>query len=120
LHVVTTACFATFDLANDTELHYCKDVDTIQNEPMTKARKPITLRTLRKNQRDRGILYKIIRARLGLTQHAMARLMGCSRDSIAAREGSKRLYTAAELLALKDISGMGDSEWLELLREIAK
>lgn len=50
----------------------------------------------------------------------MGRLMGCTRDSIAAREGSKRLYTATELLALKDVSGMGDSEWLDLLREIAK
>ncbi len=95
-------------------------MDTIQNEAMTKPRKPITLRTLRKNQRDRGILYKIIRARLGLTQSGMATLMGCTRDAIAAREGSKRLYTAAEMLSLKDISGMSDSEWLELLREIAK
>jgi len=87
---------------------------------MTKPRKPITLRTLRKNQRDRGILYKIIRVRLGITQADMGRLMGCSRDSIAAREGSKRLYTAHELLALKDVSGLNDVDWCNLLREIAK
>jgi transcriptional regulator with XRE-family HTH domain len=87
---------------------------------MTKPKKPITLRTLRRNQRDRGILYKIIRVRLGITQAAMGDLMGCSRDSIAAREGSKRLYTARELLALKDVSGLDDVEWCELLREIAK
>lgn len=87
---------------------------------MTKARKPLTLRTIRQNQRDRGVLYKIIRARLGLTQEAMGRLIGCSRDSIAAREGSKRLYTAAELQILKEISGLTNDEWCKLLEEIAK
>lgn len=87
---------------------------------MTKARKPLTLRTIRQNQRDRGVLYKIIRARLGLTQEAMGRLIGCTRDSIAAREGSKRLYTAAELQVLKEISGLTNDEWCKLLEEIAK
>jgi DNA-binding XRE family transcriptional regulator len=87
---------------------------------MTKSRQPLTVRTIRKNQRDRGILYKIIRAKLGLTQEAMGRLIGCTRDSIAAREGSKRLYTALELQRLKDISGMTNDEWCALLEEIAK
>jgi hypothetical protein len=50
----------------------------------------------------------------------MGALIGCSRDSIVSREHSKKLYTIGELLTLKDISGMSDSEWLELLREIAK
>ena len=87
---------------------------------MTKSRQPLTVRTLRRNQKDRGILYRIIRGRLGLTQEAMGRLIGCTRDSIAAREGSKRLYTVAEILMLKEISGMTNDEWVELLREIAK
>jgi len=86
----------------------------------SKVRKPLTLRTLRQNQRDRGILYKIIRVRLGLTQEAMGRLIGCTRDSIAAREGSKRLYTATELQVLKSVSGMTNDEWCALLEEIAK
>jgi hypothetical protein len=50
----------------------------------------------------------------------MARLMGCSKDALVRREHTKKLYTVIELQALKDISGMSDSEWLELLREIAK
>jgi len=50
----------------------------------------------------------------------MAALMGCSKDALVRREHTKKLYTVIELQALKDISGMTDSEWLELLREIAK
>lgn len=87
---------------------------------MTKARKPLTLRTLRYNQRDRGVLYRIVRARLGITQAAMGRLIGCSRDSIAGRESAKRLFTIAELQTLKEISGLTNDEWCMLLEEIAK
>lgn len=50
----------------------------------------------------------------------MGALIGCSRDSIVSREQSKKLYTIGELLTLKDIVGMGDVEWCELLREIAR
>lgn len=80
----------------------------------------LTASMLRKSRRDCGMLYRLIRAKLGITQVAMAALMGCSKDALVRREHTKRLYTVIELQALKDISGMTDSEWLELLREIAK
>jgi hypothetical protein len=50
----------------------------------------------------------------------MGRLLGCSRDSIVSREQSKKLYTIGELLILKELVGMDDIEWCNLLREIAK
>jgi len=87
---------------------------------VTKPKHILTARTLRRSRRDCGMLYRLIRARLGITQVAMARLMGCSKDALVRREHTKKLYTVIELQALKDISGMSDSEWLELLREIAR
>lgn len=87
---------------------------------VTKPKHALTARMLRRTRRDCGMLYRLIRARLGITQVAMAALMGCSKDALVRREHTKKLYTVIELQALKDISGMSDSEWLELLREIAR
>lgn len=84
------------------------------------TRRPITARTLRKAQRNRGILYRLLRNRLGITQKAMAALVGCSVDAITAREAKKRLYSAEEMIALYEISGMTAEEWIQLLREVAK
>ena len=86
--------------------------------PVTKH--PLTAARIRKERRGVGLLYKLIRHRLGLTQVDMGRLMGCSRDAIVNREHSKRVYTVHEMVELQRASGMGDVEWCELLREIAK
>ena len=87
---------------------------------VTKPKHALTARTLRRSRRDCGMLYRLIRARLGITQVAMARLMGCSKDALVRREHTKKLYSVIELQALKDISGLSDAEWLALLEEIAK
>jgi len=87
---------------------------------MTRAKIPLTARRLRQERKECGQLYRLIRAKLGLTQVAMGALIGCSRDSIVSREQSKKLYTISELLTLKEVAGMDDVEWCELLREIAK
>lgn len=80
----------------------------------------LTAKKLRRHKQERGILYKVIRSMLGISQADMAKLVGCSRDCIVQRERNKRLYTVMELLELKRISGLGDVEWCELLREISK
>lgn len=87
---------------------------------MTKPKIPLTARRLRQQRKECGQLYRLIRAKLGLTQTAMGALIGCSRDSIVSREQSKKLYTIGELLVLKDLAGLSDTEWCDLLREIAK
>jgi len=87
---------------------------------MTRPKVHLTARRLRNERKECGQLYRLIRARLGITQTAMGALIGCSRDSIVSREQSKKLYTIGELLTLKDIAGMNDDEWCNLLREIAK
>ena len=80
----------------------------------------LTAKKLRRHKQERGILYKVIRSMLGISQADMSKLVGCSRDCIVQRERNKRLYTVMELLELKRISGLGDVEWCELLREISK
>ena len=106
------------ELQSDTLVIYSRNVDTITTT-MNKPRKPLSARRLRYEQSDRGHLYRIIRARLGLTQVAMGALMGCTRDSILSREHSKRMYTLDELVELQRISGMTNDEWCNLLKEIA-
>lgn len=88
------------------------------SEVMT--RKPLTAARLRRERRDCGILYKIIRSRLGLTQTQLGALMGCSQSAIVNRESKKRLYSVIELVELLDLSGMTNDEWVALLREVAK
>ena len=87
---------------------------------MTKPRQPLTAARIRKERKEYGLLYRLIRSRLGLTQRDMGRLVGCSRDSIMAREQGKRLYSVGELVELKKISGLSNDEWCALLEEIAK
>lgn len=82
--------------------------------------KGITRRRLRHSRQSQGILYTTVRARLGLSQSAMADLMGLPRYAIVNRERTKRVYTVEELVALHTLSGLTDIEWCQLLRDIAK
>lgn len=84
------------------------------------TRKPLTAARIRRERRECGVLYKIIRSRLGLTQKQLGDLIGCTQSAIVQREYKKRVYTVGELVELLDISGMTDAEWVALLREIAK
>lgn len=84
------------------------------------TRKPLTVARIRKERRECGLLYKIIRNRLGLTQKQLGDLIGCSQSAIVNRESKKRLYSVIELVELKQLSGMSDTEWCKLLEEIAK
>lgn len=94
-------------------------VDTVKMKyPPTKY--PLTAARIRKERRSVGLLYKLLRHRLGLTQSQMGVLLGCSRDAIVCREHSKRTYTVDEMVTLCDISGLSDAEFFAMLREIAK
>lgn len=106
-------------MANGTQLHYllCMHIDT-QGQTMT--RKPLTVAQIRKSKRECGLLYKIIRSRLGLSQTAMGRLIGCSLYAIINREAKKRIYTVGEMVTLYEVSGMTPDEWVALMKEIAK
>lgn len=99
---------------------YGEGVDTQTGSFMTRNQKRITANYLRFEHHERGALYSAIRHRLGVTQRAMAALLGVSRDAIVVREHRKRLYTITELLALLDISQLSPDEFVQLLREIAK
>ena len=80
----------------------------------------LTASQIRKAKRTPGILYTLVRSKLGLTQVEMAALLGVSRWAIVNRERCKRVYTAHELVALHRASGLSNDEWCALLEEIAK
>jgi transcriptional regulator with XRE-family HTH domain len=80
----------------------------------------VSIRRLRREKRDRGIVYRAIRAMKGLSQSQMARYMGTTKDAIVRREVTKRVYSIIELVELQRISGLSDTEWCEMLRDIAK
>jgi DNA-binding XRE family transcriptional regulator len=80
----------------------------------------VSIRRLRREKRDRGIVYRAIRAMKGLSQSQMAKYMGTTKDAIVRREVTKRVYSIIELVELQRISGLSDTEWCEMLRDIAK
>ena len=84
------------------------------------VKRGLTASQIRKVKRTPGILYTLVRSRLGLTQVDMAALLGVSKWAIVNRERCKRVYTAHEIVALQHASGLSDVEWCELLREVAK
>lgn len=86
----------------------------------SKARKPLTARRLRQDRRYAGVLYKLVRARLGLTQERMGDLLGCSRFGILHRERTKQLYSLQELVALQELTGIPDADWWDIIKEVAK
>lgn len=84
------------------------------------TRKPLTAARIRRERRECGILYKIIRSRLGLTQKQLGDLIGCTQSAIVQRESKKRVYTIGEMVELLELSGMTPDEWVTLMKEIAK
>lgn len=87
---------------------------------MDNTRIDLSIRQLRRMRRDKGMLYRAIRNVVGLSQAGMAKAMGCTKDAIVRREHTKSRYSVPELVALQQIAGMTDTEWCELLRQIAK
>ena len=92
----------------------------LTREDRDASRKPLTLRRLRETKRTQGMLYTAVRSRLGLTQAAMAALLKLPMYAVVNRKRCKRTYTLTELAALQEVSGLSDSEWCDLIREIAK
>jgi DNA-binding XRE family transcriptional regulator len=82
--------------------------------------KPLTATRIRRERRTVGVLYRLLRSRLGVTQTVMGALLGVSKDTIVQRERNKRVYTLDELCELQNVSGMGDAEWWALIKEVAK
>jgi len=109
----------SYQLAITTQLHYPV---TVHNLILTRGevKDGLTARRIRASKRSSGLLYTLVRSKLGLTQEAMARLLGVSRWAIVNRERCKRVYTIPELTALHKASGLSDEEWCALLEEIAK
>ena len=80
----------------------------------------LTASRIRQERRSAGVLYRLVRARLGLSQKAMGGLLGVSRDCIAMREKTKRVYSLEELVAFQEMTGLADVEWWNLVKEVAK
>lgn len=68
---------------------------------------------------NRGALYRMVRARLGITQKMMSSILGLDRCNLAMREGHKRVYTVEEMVALHHLSGLTWQELGEIMQEIA-
>ena len=81
--------------------------------------KPIKAAKIKRVARTRGVLYSAIRQRLGVSQPVMATLTGLTRGNLVYRELNKRLYSLDEIVMLKRISGMSDTDFLQLLEELA-
>ena len=82
--------------------------------------KPLTATRIRRERRTVGVLYRLLRSRLGVTQSVMGALLGVSKDTIVQRERNKRVYTLDELCELQNVSGMSDAEWWALIKEVAR
>jgi hypothetical protein len=54
-----------------------------------------------------------------LTQRRAAALFGISEQSWRYRERMKRMYHVAEILALREVSGMSDRDFIKLMSECA-
>jgi DNA-binding XRE family transcriptional regulator len=83
-------------------------------------KKPLTAQRIRRERRTVGVLYKLLRSRLGVTQTVMGTLLGVSKDTIVQRERNKRIYSLDELVELQRVSGMSDLDWWQLIKEVAK
>lgn len=64
-------------------------------------------------------LYLELRMRMGLTQRRAAALFGITPQAWRYRERVKRMYHAAEVVALYHASGMSCSDFMKLLSECA-
>ena len=82
--------------------------------------KPLTAKAIKRHNAECGVLYKLIRHKLGITQTSMAKMLRTTLDAIVNRERRKRVYSISELVALHKVSGLSDTEWCEMLRDIAK
>lgn len=67
----------------------------------------------------KGNLYYAVRRFMGLSQVKVAALYGVSEQAWRYRERTKRLYHVAEVLALRDLCGMNDADFMRLLNDVA-
>ena len=67
----------------------------------------------------RGVLYGVVRAKLGLSQSKAARLLGVNVEAWKYRENWKALYTVSELAALREASGLSWEEMGQLIESLA-
>lgn len=80
----------------------------------------LTATRIRQERRSVGVLYRLVRARLKLSQSDMGALLGVSKDCITQREKTKRVYSIEELVMLQQLTDIPDLEWWNMLKEIAK
>lgn len=80
----------------------------------------LTACRIREERRTVGVLYRLVRGRMGLSQRDMGRLLGVSRDAIMQREKTKRTYSLEELVALQELTGIPDQDWWDIIKEVAK
>jgi hypothetical protein len=67
----------------------------------------------------KGNLYRYVRRSMGLSQSKIADIFGCSLKAWKYRESTNRHLCIAEILALHELSGLTDSEFMKLLNDIA-
>ena len=68
---------------------------------------------------SRASVYRRIRKKLGVRQSTLADWLGISQKSMQYRERCKNVYHLGELLALKEVANLSDSEFVQLLEECA-
>ena len=64
-------------------------------------------------------VYYAVRSMLKLSQKQVAIAFGVSFHQWNYRERTKRMYHVAELLALKELSGLDDQQFIKLLNDVA-
>lgn len=69
--------------------------------------------------RPKGNLYYSIRKLLGLNQTDAGKLIGISQKAWQYRERYKVMYWPLEIAMLQEIAGLTDSEFIQLLNDIA-
>lgn len=80
----------------------------------------LTAKRIRQSKKECGVLYKLVRHKLGLTQRQFAKVLGISYAALFNRENRKRVYTVGEILALQRISGIEPNEFWQILEAVAK
>lgn len=66
-----------------------------------------------------GLLFRVVRHRLGISRDEMGAIFGMSADNYRQRELMRVRYTLSEIIKLHDISGLSLEEFWLLMRELS-
>lgn len=67
----------------------------------------------------KGNLYNAVRRHLGLSVAGACKAFGVGLTAWTYRERSKRLYRIAEIVALQELSGLSNDDFVKMLNDVA-